>query len=131
MAENPDEPRKLVIRRSTETYIVDESKFDTVVVFGKESPDEGKTYKQAGFQIIAMIVDGSEVPYVARKRGEEVPGRQEVAAEQVAVLTEADQPVPAVVMRAADLDPVAPAEAVPAADREPATESTGRKPRTS
>ncbi len=127
--ETRDEPRKLVIRRSVETYIVDEAKFDTVI-FTDTGSDAGKTYKSAGFVPIAMIVNGSEVQYEPRKRGEDVPGRQEVAVAQVGALTDAGQNVPAVVMRAADLSPIAPAEAVPA-DTEPDTEPTSRKPRTS
>lgn len=117
--------RVLTIRRGQIVYHVAESKYDTVLI--QEDDGTTGTYKQLGFDIISMIVDGIEQPYVKREHVAAVPGRQDVAAGQVAILGDTDTPIPAVVQRAADGDdlPSPPAED---ADNAPTGSRTRRTP---
>lgn len=122
----PDETpsRRLVIRRGRERYIVDEAKYDTVVIVRDDG--ETGTYKALGFDIVNMIVDGTEQPYVKREHIGAVPGRDAVAAEQVATLTATGDPVPAVVARAAGVDDPLP-ESRPARAEDSSTASRNRR----
>lgn len=97
--------RNLVIRRGLVTYIVAESKYDTVVIEEDRAPDgtlgRTGTYKDLGYKIISAIENGNEIPYVKREHNAAVPGRQDVAAEQVALLTATGANVPSRLDRAA------------------------------
>lgn len=106
--------RKIVIRRGLITYIVDESRYDTVLILDTDGVTE-RTYKDLGYKIISAIENGSEVPYVKREHVNAIPGREDVAADQIAILTAADQPVPASLARAAGVpaDTTDPAPDVP------------------
>lgn len=92
--------RMLTIRRGQITYIVAESKYDTVVI--QEDGGASGTYKSLGFDIVSMIVDGVEQPYVKREHVAAVPGRQDVASAQVATLADTGDRVPSAVIRAAE-----------------------------
>lgn len=107
--------RKLVIRRGPITYIVDESRYDTVPILDTDGVTE-KPYKDLGYQIVSAIENGTEIPYVKREHVAAVPGREDVAAEQIAILAAADQPVPAFLTRAAG-------ETAPAGDVQDAQEA--------
>jgi hypothetical protein len=93
--------RRLVIRRGAITYIVDEAKYDTVMILDTDGVTEG-TYKSLGYGVVSAIENGSEVPYVKREHVGAVPGREDVAAEQIAIRTEAGAPVPSALARAAN-----------------------------
>lgn len=123
----PDETpsRKLVIRRGLMRFIVDEAKYDTVQI----RDDDGRegTYKSLGYIIVSAIEDGQEVPYVRREHVAAVPGRQDVAAGQVAILTAADQDIPPALARAAGMDDPAPAASDPAKAEDDETASDPSK----
>lgn len=103
--------RKLVIRRGVMTYIVDEAKYDTVVIMDDDPRSDtfgrSATYKALGYVPISAIEDGNEVPYVKREHVTAVPGREAEAAAQVALLTDADQKIPAAVIRASGAETAA------------------------
>ena len=120
--------RTLRIRRGGIQYFVSEEKYDTVQI--EEDGGAVGTYKSLGYEIVSAIENGEEVAYVKREHVGNVPGRSDVAAEQIGILQANDQPVPASLERIAGVAPVDPAPADPPEDdpQDDATASETRRP---